>query len=1150
MKKIISFLLSLAMILGTISFAEEWHAEEAEFSNSEMNMRSDLKGKFSNDENGAVKTGGGEGSFIEGTITVEIEGTYRIDADMLISGNGGNIQLSVNGKDVGGRVATAASGNSEKTVNFGNAYMNKGENVVRFTAKSGRGYNIGIKKLKIGKESVKIDASSAKTGNCFVEGDEVSFDVDFKNVTSKPIEAELSTEAESSFGTIYKNKNETISLSPNGTISKKIGLEIKEKNTYTFRVRLKIESEKEDICYELPFSYVERTEDYDGEGIFGTCTHISGLKTGSERLESMKNMLKNSGIMYIRDEYYWDGVELEKGKYTFQCDDYVDALNEIGIKPMICLSYSNKFYGVPHNEEGYEAFGNYAAAVAEHLKGKVYGFEIWNEWNGGTWNGGYGNEEYVNIIKATYPKLKAVDADVPVAIGAAITAPYGWFDNLFKLGAFDYCDVISYHPYCMPSNPDQKTYRGNIEDNFENMYKTMEKYGTPKKQWITEWGWYTGTAGANVDEKTQAEYLTRGYINGLVYGIDKIFMYDFKNDGIDEANSEHNYGTIRSWDDAETVKYASKPSYVAVAAVSNKLNGAKFIKEYRPLPDARVYLFEKDEKDMAVMYYMGENSTNEKSVRLSVKGDAAQMQAYDIFGNAVDIPDTLDSSVIYLVGEKGRINIDDIELKKRKSALITFGQYKNSDGIYAEEHYDFDSKDNQNCFTVGKDCKFNEISCNIDEGYIFGGINPIAVEISYFDNGTAQFCMEYAAPGGAKRTEPIKLTNTGKWKTAKIYIDDAAFDNSLDGNDFKLVLTEPEKNSVSFMGIRIVKAEDEEKRVMSVSFDNDEVLSEISTSKNPWYSLKGDGCYGHFCDTRNRFEYLEKGGRKCVYLSAEGEALYIYVDANDDILYGNFSPVKVSIDYFDEGHGTFTLGYDVGNYTLFKEAEIIKLNDTKEWKTAEYILVDCWWKNYCNNLSDLRVALWATTMGRSPEGISFGKVTLEVMDGVGEKETKMAEFSDTNGHWAESYLTDMAKIGAISGYSDGTMKPDNNIKVNEFVALVMQKMKYGGIKGGGTWDSGYINRAEELGIVADGEFDSFERNITRAEIARIVSRISGRTGKNESALPSDFDSVREDLKPYVAGVFDSGIMIGDDDGCFYPERNATRAEAAVIFSKI
>ena len=48
MKKIISFLLSLAMILGTISFAEEWNAEEAEFSNSEMNMRSDLKGKFSN----------------------------------------------------------------------------------------------------------------------------------------------------------------------------------------------------------------------------------------------------------------------------------------------------------------------------------------------------------------------------------------------------------------------------------------------------------------------------------------------------------------------------------------------------------------------------------------------------------------------------------------------------------------------------------------------------------------------------------------------------------------------------------------------------------------------------------------------------------------------------------------------------------------------------------------------------------------------------------------------------------------------------------------------------------------------------------------------------------------------------------------------
>ena len=61
----------------------------------------------------------------------------------------------------------------------------------------------------------------------------------------------------------------------------------------------------------------------------------------------------------------------------------------------------------------------------------------------------------------------------------------------------------------------------------------------------------------------------------------------------------------------------------------------------------------------------------------------------------------------------------------------------------------------------------------------------------------------------------------------------------------------------------------------------------------------------------NGFSYTEKDGRKCVYVNAIGEALYIYADVADDIIYGNFSPVKVLVDYYDEGHGTFTLGYDL-----------------------------------------------------------------------------------------------------------------------------------------------------------------------------------------------------------------------------------------------
>ena len=47
-----------------------------------------------------------------------------------------------------------------------------------------------------------------------------------------------------------------------------------------------------------------------------------------------------------------------------------------------------------------------------------------------------------------------------------------------------------------------------------------------------------------------------------------------------------------------------------------------------------------------------------------------------------------------------------------------------------------------------------------------------------------------------------------------------------------------------------------------------------------------------------------------------------------------------------------------------------------------------------------------------------------------------AEFKDTSKHWAKTYIEEAVKYGFVSGYTDGTFKPDNPITRAEFTKML------------------------------------------------------------------------------------------------------------------
>jgi len=97
--------------------------------------------------------------------------------------------------------------------------------------------------------------------------------------------------------------------------------------------------------------------------------------------------------------------------------------------------------------------------------------------------------------------------------------------------------------------------------------------------------------------------------------------------------------------------------------------------------------------------------------------------------------------------------------------------------------------------------------------------------------------------------------------------------------------------------------------------------------------------------------------------------LYCAVDIDDNFIYSDESmPLDITVEYFDEGTGPFTIAYKVGD--VWKKATPAILTDTKEWKKHTFHMEDIVPNNNTTG-GDFRLALWAQGMGFAKNDIVF-----------------------------------------------------------------------------------------------------------------------------------------------------------------------------------
>jgi len=171
-----------------------------------------------------------------------------------------------------------------------------------------------------------------------------------------------------------------------------------------------------------------------------------------------------------------------------------------------------------------------------------------------------------------------------------------------------------------------------------------------------------------------------------------------------------------------------------------------------------------------------------------------------------------------------------------------------------------------------------------------------------------------------------------------------------------------------------------------------------------------------------------------------------------------------------------------------------------------------------------------------------------------------AAISDIQGHWAEDQMQSWLDQGWLSGYPDGTVRPNREITRAEFASMVNRVFQFDSMAiidfsdVSDEWFAGEIATAVAVGYYSGYPDGTIRPNhpISRQEVAVVVATILGISSANpEGTLQSFADAARMALwsKGAIASVVEAGVMSGYPNGAFQPNDAITRAEAVVTLDR-
>ncbi len=330
-------------------------------------------------------------------------------------------------------------------------------------------------------------------------------------------------------------------------------------------------------------------------------------------------VLASAGFKFIRMDFQWSVVEKEKGVYNFTGYEHLlSALDEKGIRALLIFDYGNPFYDnglAPHSDEGRCAFAKFAGKAAAHFQDRGVLWEIWNEPNGtGFWKPKPNPEHYTALAIRTADAIKEADPEALVVAPAISMIDLEFLEASCQFGLLEHIDVVSVHPY--RSKPPET-----VSSAYSALQDVIARYA-PREKSIPlisgEWGY----SAVKVSLEQQAQYLVRQMLSNMLIGFQLSIWYDWRNDGTDPNEKEHNFGTVFN-------DLSPKPAYRAMKVLVEQLDRYRLV-ERIDTGDTSDYvlLFRKGGTEKVVAWTIDEGH----QIRLALNGGKAEIT--DMMGQA------------------------------------------------------------------------------------------------------------------------------------------------------------------------------------------------------------------------------------------------------------------------------------------------------------------------------------------------------------------------------------------------------------------------------------------------------------------------------------------------------------------------------------
>ena len=255
-------------------------------------------------------------------------------------------------------------------------------------------------------------------------------------------------------------------------------------------------------------------------------------------------------------------------------------------------------------------------------------------------------------------------------------------------------------------------------------------------------------------------------------------------------------------------------------------------------------------------------------------------------------------------------------------------------------------------------------------------------------------------------------------------------------------------------------------------------------------------------------------------------ASFVLTDSRGREAYTATSNANGIVRFPDVSNGTYTLleksapkGYVASDetYTLTVSDSRITMNG-KDYSPVTFVNRKAAELNRTDHLAFLSGYANGTfgpdrNMTRAEVTTMFARLLTEKM---AADQTYSNTFSDVaKSHWAANYIGYMQQFGIITGYADGSFRPDASVTRAEFAAIAsrFEKLTEGNKSFSDVpsshWAAKYINFAATRGWVngyADGTFQP-NNSITRAEVAAVTCRLLERNA-DQSYIRSHLSELR------------------------------------------